>query len=310
MAPRKMTLTSWKYTWLPCGRPSVRCAGALWNWYLQYTGLQSRCGRRGRGHPLSPSPSPPGGPHPAAQIPAPAHRPPPPTTEAPVDFGSSSASPKDRAHSSGHCEDPGPPAGPQPGGWEGSAGRKVPPAPPGMSSATQTGPMPPLVPGPGTEKAERRGLQDRESVCPRQTHRGAGKGHPEHIEHPRRTGVWCKRPGRGRPVSTRRQGSSQAPSLLHQKLPVATVCGQNTHCRCHGTVYFSEIKADTENYLEIILGGLVWLPWYPEEIMKKTFWRSPLPSLASENRTETPQAGGLLAPGTDTFWVWLSGPKW
>lgn len=88
------------------------------------------------------------------------------------------------------------------------------------------------------------------------------------------------------------------------------MCGQNTHCRCLGTVYFSEIKADTENYLEIILGGLAWLPWHPEEIMKKTFWRSPLPSLASENRTETPRLGDSWAQNRPPSGVWLSGPKW
>lgn len=87
----------------------------------------------------------------------------------------------------------------------GLSGHKVPPAPPGCPVPRRQALC--LLSSRGQARRRQRGEASRTGNCsPRQTHRGLGRISSEHIERPTNW-VWCKRPGRGRPVSTRRQGS-------------------------------------------------------------------------------------------------------
>ena len=146
--------------------------------------------RQRRGSPPVPIPLPSRQPPPSGSDQHRAHRPPPPTTDSPCGLRFIIHKPQGRSPLFRPLR--GPRAMCRAPTWRlaGLSEPRGPPTIPGMASAMRTGPMPPHVQGPGTEKAERRGLQDREPVCSRQAGRGAGTGHPEHTERPHRTGGW------------------------------------------------------------------------------------------------------------------------
>lgn len=252
-----------------------------------------------RGSPPVPIPLPSRQPPPSSSDQHRAHRPPPPTTDSPCGLRFIIPSPKDGARSSGHCEDPGPCAGPQRGGWQGSASPEVPPPSPGWP--VPRGQAPCLLTCRGQARRRRRGeafrtgnpcVPDRQVGGLARVTLSIQSAHTE-------LGAECKRPGRCRPVSTRRQESLRALRLQHQKLPVCTACGPNTH-RCYqGTVYFPEIKPMLKVFDNnpgwVAMASLVPKRNNEDFLEKSTSNFQPWPQRI---RTERPQAGGLLAPGT------------